>query len=106
MLCRLWCYKCYNLFLVLAVPPLQVLKFNGLKWELQCHSVDYDSAISLSSRAVKCDGDIFMGVVSNHSKNILLLTTDSKSNPFYSCYEAGSILSCALTDGQTAHNSL
>ena len=83
-----------------------MLKFNGLKWELQCRSLDYDSAISLSSNAVKCDGDVFIGMVSYHCYEMALFKADSKSSPFYQCYEAGSIPPCAVTDGQTVHNSL
>ena len=86
------------------VPPLQVLKFNGIKWELQCHSKCYGSAISLSCNAVMCDGDIFIGIVSNDC-NIISLR-NSESNPFYSCCDARSIPSCAVTNGQTVHHSL
>ena len=90
------------------VLPLQVLKFNGLKWKLQSHSVEYGSAISWFGNAVKCDGDILIGVASNHSHIIAYLSlTIGKNPPFCSfCEDGYNIPSCAVTDSQTAYHSL
>ena len=92
------------------VPILQVLKFNDVKWEVQCSS-EYRSnpiTLTLSSNAVEYDGAVFIGVQSSVIYNNIynVIADHDKHSVWKSCTVVTGIPQNAVTDGQTVYRSL